>query len=154
MFFITPNSAKCFYKSFIRPHLDYGDVIYDPPSSATLSSKIESIQYNAALTTTEAIRGSSREKLLQEFGLEYLHDRRSVRCLCLFYKVLLNKVTKYIYELIPPFRHSFKNVIHSPLLLAVLSTLRIIFSECRKWLEQTRLQNLKIVLPILVSKMP
>ena len=32
-----------------------------------------------------------------------------MRRLCLIYKVLLNKVPKCIYELIPPFRHSFRN---------------------------------------------
>ena len=48
-------------------------------------------------------------KNYQELGLEYLHDRRWMRRLCLFYKVFFNKVPKYIYELIPPFRHSFRN---------------------------------------------
>ena len=38
------------YKSFIRPHLDYGDVIYDQPNDNRLSEKIEPVQYNAALT--------------------------------------------------------------------------------------------------------
>ena len=32
-----------------------------------------------------------------------------MRRLWLFYKVLLNKVPKYIYELIPPFRQPFRN---------------------------------------------
>ena len=37
------------YKSFARPHLDYGDVIYDQPNNSRLSDKIESVRYNAAL---------------------------------------------------------------------------------------------------------
>ena len=32
-----------------------------------------------------------------------------MRPLCLFYKVLLNKVSKYIHDLIPPFKHSLRN---------------------------------------------
>ena len=40
------------YKSFKRPHLDNEDVIYDQPSNASLSNKIESIQNNAALAIT------------------------------------------------------------------------------------------------------
>ena len=32
--------------------------------------KLESIQYNAALVTTGAVRGSSRERLYQELGFE------------------------------------------------------------------------------------
>ena len=56
------------YKSFIRPHLDYGDVTYDQPSHTIFSSNIEPIQYNAALsiTVTGAIKGSSLEKLHQD----------------------------------------------------------------------------------------
>ena len=42
------SSLLIIYKSFIRPHLDYGDVIYDQPNNNRLSEKIESIQYKAA----------------------------------------------------------------------------------------------------------
>ena len=34
------------YKAFIRPHLDYGDIIYDNPCNENVCSKIESVQYN------------------------------------------------------------------------------------------------------------
>ena len=50
------------YKAYVRPHLYYGDIIYDNSSNASLSQMIESVQYNAALAITGAIRGSSREK--------------------------------------------------------------------------------------------
>ena len=43
------------YKYFIRPHLDYGDVIYDQSNLSSLTNKIESVQYNAALAITGAI---------------------------------------------------------------------------------------------------
>ena len=58
------------YKSFLRPHLDYGDVIYDRAFNESFQNKLESVQHNAALAITEAIRGSSREKLYEELGLE------------------------------------------------------------------------------------
>ena len=47
-------------KSFMRPHLDYVDVIYDQPFDKLFLSGIDSIQYNAVLAKTGAIRGSSR----------------------------------------------------------------------------------------------
>ena len=50
------SSLLAIYKSFVRPHLDYGDVIYDQPNNSRLSDKIESVQYNAALAITGAIR--------------------------------------------------------------------------------------------------
>ena len=39
---ILPHSALLtIYCSFIRPHLDYGDVIYDQPENESFSSRIE-----------------------------------------------------------------------------------------------------------------
>ena len=60
------------YKSFIRPHLDYGDVIYDQAYTTSFHQKIESVQYNSALAITGAIRGTSKEKLYHELGLNPL----------------------------------------------------------------------------------
>ena len=75
-----PRSALLIiYKSFIRPYLDYGDIVYDQPNNSSLSEKIESLQYNAALAITGAIKGSSKEKLYQELGFESLKDRRWMR---------------------------------------------------------------------------
>ena len=76
------------YKSFIRPHLDYGGMIYDQTFNMSFQQKKETIQYNAALAITGAIRGSSREKLYQELGLETLQQQRWYRKLCCFYKIL------------------------------------------------------------------
>ena len=70
---ILPRSALLtIYECFIRPHLDYGDIIYDQAYNLSFHQKLESIQYNAALALTGAIRGSSREKLCQALGLESL----------------------------------------------------------------------------------
>ena len=73
------------YKSFVGPHLDYGDVIYDQHYNNSFHQKLESIQYNAALPITGAIRGSSEEKLYQELGLESLKQRRWLRKFCHFF---------------------------------------------------------------------
>ena len=56
------------YKSFIRPHLDYVDIVYDQQYNNTFHQKLESTQYNAALAIASAIKGSFREKLCQELG--------------------------------------------------------------------------------------
>ena len=37
------SSLLTIYKSFVRPHLDYGDVIYDQPNNSRLSDKIKSV---------------------------------------------------------------------------------------------------------------
>ena len=49
------------YNAFVRPHLDYGDVIHDEAYNETFHDKIKSIQYNACLALSEATRGLSRE---------------------------------------------------------------------------------------------
>ena len=60
---VLPQSALLtIYKSFIRPHLDYGDIIYDKAFNESFHAKLESLQYNATLAITGAITGSSTEK--------------------------------------------------------------------------------------------
>ena len=76
------HSLVTLYKAFIRPHLGYADIIYDNPNTTNIYNKIESLQYNAALAITGAIRGSSKEKLYQELGFEHLSSRRWLRKLC------------------------------------------------------------------------
>ena len=74
---LSPHlSLLTIYKCFIRPHLDYGDVIYDQLNLSSLTKKIESVQCNVALVITSAIRVTSKEKLYQELGFEFLKDRR------------------------------------------------------------------------------
>ena len=68
---IIPRAALLtIYKSFLRPHLDYGDVIYDRAFHESFQNKLEPVQYDTALAITGAIRGSSI--IYQELGLESL----------------------------------------------------------------------------------
>ena len=69
------------YKSLVRSHLDYCDIIYHIPSrqnqaplGVTLNSvmeNVERIQYQSAL----AITGANRAKLYDELGWESFSDR-------------------------------------------------------------------------------
>ena len=43
------KSLVTIYKSFIKPHLDYGDVIYDRASNESFHESLESLQYSASL---------------------------------------------------------------------------------------------------------
>ena len=62
------QSLVMVYKAFIRPHLDYGDIIYDQTYNDAFHQKMESKQYNAALAVTCAIRGTSRENFIKNYG--------------------------------------------------------------------------------------
>ena len=37
----SKSSLNCFNKSFIRPHLDYGDILYDKPSNDNFHNKMK-----------------------------------------------------------------------------------------------------------------
>ena len=89
------------YKGFVRPHLDYGDIIYDQARNASLLQKLESLKYNTCLAITWATRGSSTEKLYQELGFESLKQRRWYRKLCDFYKVFKNESPRCLFNIIP-----------------------------------------------------
>ena len=68
---ILPRSALLIiYQSFIRPHLDYGDIIYDQAYNASFHQKLELLQYNACLAIAGAIRSTSREYLFEELNLK------------------------------------------------------------------------------------
>ena len=100
--FLPCHSLITLYKSFIRPHLDYADIIYDQPNNLNLCNKIETCKYNGALAITNTIRGSSKEGLYLELGFEYLSLRRWLRKLCIFYRIVRNKSPANLYKYIFP----------------------------------------------------
>ena len=63
------------YKTFIRSHLDYVDIVYHTPNNEAFINKNEKAQYDAALEITA------------ELGLEFLKFRRWFRKLACFYKI-------------------------------------------------------------------
>ena len=99
---LLPRTALItIYKAFVRPHLDYSDILYDQAFNLSFQHKLESIQYRACLAITGAIRGTSKEKIYQELGLESLQSRRWYRNLAVFYKIYKNKSLFYLFNLIP-----------------------------------------------------
>ena len=86
------------YKLYIRPHLDYGDIIYhrfDPEMHLEITKKLEQVQYSVALAVTGIWRGTSRQKLYEELGWETLHHRRWYRRLTNFFCCLTISLMKY-----------------------------------------------------------
>ena len=109
-------SLSTIYKSFIRPHLEYGDFIYDQAYNASFQQKVERIQYNAALAITGVIRGTSKENLFEELSLESLQHRRWYGKLCCFYKILKDQSPKYLFNIIAKLNkpYSTRNANHIP----------------------------------------
>ena len=86
------------YKSFIRPHLDYGHILYDKPENQNFQNKLEKVQYKACLAITGAIQGTSRQKIYDELGLHTLIERRWRSKLTFFYKIVNGLLPKYLYS--------------------------------------------------------
>ena len=102
--FLPRDSLVTIYKIRVRPHLDYGDIVYDRPGNSIFSEKLESVQYGACLAITGCFRGTSREKLYLELGLETLADRRLSRRLVYFYKIINGFAPAYLSDVLPPQR--------------------------------------------------
>ena len=111
--YLSRQTLNELYKLYVRPHLDYGDVIYHIPQKVNdfsrevtlhrLMERLESIQYSAGLAITGAWKGTSRSKIYQELGWESLNDRRWCRRLVLFFKFINNLTPEYTRHPIPSF---------------------------------------------------
>ena len=101
------NALLSIYKSFVRPHLDHGHVVYDRPNNESFIRKLEQVQYNAALAITGAIKCASRRELYNELGLEFLESGRRLRHLCFLHKVISNGLPAYLYKPIPKKSHQY-----------------------------------------------
>ena len=71
---------------YVRPHLEYGDVIFHN-QSAKLMKLIEQVQYKAALIVSGCWQGTSQNKLYDELGWKPLSDRRWTHSLSIVYKI-------------------------------------------------------------------
>ena len=57
------DSLITIYKSFVRLHLGYGDIIYNQPNKWNLNQNIKRIQYNATRAITDAIKETYQRRL-------------------------------------------------------------------------------------------
>ena len=99
------------YKTPVRSHLDYCDIIYHIPTSNSqlnlgvrlnsLMEKVERIQYQAALAITGTWHGSNGAKLYEELGWESLSDRRWCRRILQIYKIKNNMTPSYLRDKLP-----------------------------------------------------
>ena len=123
--FLPLKTLDQMYKSLVRPHLDYCDVIYHIPSKHdqlggslnSLMNSAEKVQYQAALAITGTWQGSSRSKLYEELGWESLSDRRWCRRILQVHKIANNKTPTYLNNKLPRFRralyrHKSNNTFH------------------------------------------
>ena len=97
-----------YIKSICPVSAVYGDITYDQTFNMSFQQKVETIQYNAALAITGAIRSFFMEKLYQELGLETLQQGRWYRNLCCFYKIPKSQSPKCLYSIILTHNMSYR----------------------------------------------
>ena len=95
--YVPVKTLDQIYKMYVRPHLDFCDVIYHIPeidslfdSSSRLSNwmnQIERVQYQAALAVTGTWKNTNTDKIYEELGWENLSKRRWFRRLVQFFKI-------------------------------------------------------------------
>ena len=95
--FTTRPVLDKMYKTYVRPHLDYADIIYHDQLKDSMDL-LESVQYQAALIVTGCWKGSSRIKVYTDLGWESLSDRRHFRRLSMFYKIKNGLAPSYLTE--------------------------------------------------------
>ena len=96
---ISRESLINIYFSFIRPVLEYGDVVWDNCTEEQ-SKLLESVQIEAARIITGLRRNSSVNHLYKELGWETLKTRRKNNKLILLFKIINNYVPDYLYDII------------------------------------------------------
>ena len=94
------KSLETIYMAFIRPLIEYGDIIWDNCSQYE-KQELDKIQNEAARITTGTTRLVSIRAPCKEIGWDSLEKRRSNNKLTLFYKMTHNLAPLYLSSLVP-----------------------------------------------------
>ena len=99
-FKLDRKSLETIYLTFIRPLLEYGDVLWDNCTKYE-KEELDKIQNEAARIATGATKLVSLIPLSNEIKWESLEDRRNKHKLTLFYKMKFNLCPEYLSSLVP-----------------------------------------------------
>ena len=112
-FILDKRTLETIYLTYIRPLLEYADVVWDS-NTVSLSEKIEKVQIEAARIVTGATRLVSFNDLYLETGWEKLKERREAHRLVHFFKMKNSMTPSYLSDLVPEslgtlHRHNTRN---------------------------------------------
>ena len=100
-FQLSRKSLQIIFFSFIRPLLEYADVVLDNCTQYEANEKLEKIQHEAARIVSGATKLVSIDKLLKEVGCDTLSCRRKKHKQILFYKMINGLCPDYLSSLVP-----------------------------------------------------
>jgi hypothetical protein len=101
-FILDRASLETLYKSFIRPILEYGDIVWDIPDAHRHNLDIlEKVQTEAARLVTGATARCSTDKLYKEAGWESLALRRRLHRATMMFKIMIGLAPTSLLQKIP-----------------------------------------------------
>ena len=98
---LSRKALESIYTSFLRPTLEYCDVIWDNCLQKE-KDLLENIQLAAARIVTGARRGTSHALLYEETGWNTLQERRDIHKLVMMYKIINDLAPQYLKNALPP----------------------------------------------------
>ena len=100
-FILDRRTLNKLYITYIRPLLEYGDIIWDN-CSLTNKRYIDTLQVEAARIVTGGTKLCSIHRLYRETGWETLQLRRNKHKLFQLYKIINSQTPEYLKSLLPP----------------------------------------------------
>ena len=97
---LSRKSLEIMYKSYIIPHFDYADVVWDNCTKQE-SEQLEQLQLDALRTICGTVRGTSHEEIYKETGFITLKERRKRHKLLLYFKFVNNLLPDHINSKFP-----------------------------------------------------
>lgn len=94
------KSLETIYFSFIRPSLEYADILWAGASDTDLS-KLDKLQSEAIRCITGATANSSLQLLREETMWQSLSERRDYHCLQFMFKLTKGEGPRYLSTLLP-----------------------------------------------------
>lgn len=98
---LSRQALENLYKSYILPHFDYADVLWDN-CTQTQAEDLESLHLDALRSIIGSVRGTSHAKIYLESGFIPLHERRKRHKLIMYHKIVNKHVPNYLQQALPP----------------------------------------------------
>ena len=102
---LTRKSLEIIYTSFILPHFDYGDILYDN-CPLYYKDKLEDTNLDALRTIIGTVRGTSHSKIYTESGFSSLFERRKKHKCIMYFKILNGLTPTFLTNYLPPLASS------------------------------------------------
>ena len=105
--FLSRQTLEKIYTTYIRPHFDYCDFIYDGNLTLTDAKRLQTLQNRCARLVTGALFRSSTTSLLNDLGWERLETRRLIHKILFFHRLYYNNppLPTYLTDILTGTRH-------------------------------------------------